>query len=32
MARFTQLNLSERKSRQLTLRLIQCAMGAAEKL
>jgi AcrR family transcriptional regulator len=31
-SRFTQINLSERKSRQFTLRLIQCAMGAAEKL
>ena len=31
-SRFTQLDLSERKSRQLTLRLIQCGMGAVEDL
>ena len=30
--RFSQLELSDRKSKELTLRLIQCAMGAVEKL
>jgi AcrR family transcriptional regulator len=30
--RFRQLDLSELKSRELTLRMIQCAMGAVEKL
>jgi hypothetical protein len=30
--RFRQLDLSELKSRELTLRMIQCAMGVVEKL
>ena len=31
-SRFMQLDLSEHESRQLTLRMIQCAMGAVEEL
>lgn len=31
-SRFTELGLSERKSRQLTIALIRCAMGAADEL
>ncbi len=30
--RFSKLELSDRKSKQLTLRLVRCAMGAATEL